>query len=48
MGPAPFTNVISRNLPSVYRTKAMAVSMKAMFTNTDWTVPARAAGIGHK
>jgi len=44
MGPAPFTNVISRNLPSVYRTKAMAVSMKAMFTNTVPTGPYRGAG----
>jgi carbon-monoxide dehydrogenase large subunit len=44
MGPAPFTNVISRNLPSVYRVKAMSVSTRAMFTNTVPTGPYRGAG----
>jgi carbon-monoxide dehydrogenase large subunit len=44
MGPAPFTAVLSRNLPSVYRTRAMAVAMKAMFTNTVPTGPYRGAG----
>jgi carbon-monoxide dehydrogenase large subunit len=44
MGPAPFTNVISRNLPSVYKVKAMAVSTRAMFTNTVPTGPYRGAG----
>ena len=44
MGPVSPTAVMSRNLPSVYRFGAMAVSVLAVFTNTVPTGPYRGAG----
>ena len=44
MGPAPMTNVICRNIISVYKTKAFSYATKAVFTNTVPTGPYRGAG----
>ncbi|MBM3485066.1 MAG: xanthine dehydrogenase family protein molybdopterin-binding subunit [Alphaproteobacteria bacterium] len=44
MGPAPPTNVLSRNIVSVYKTPAVAVAMKCVMTNTVPTGPYRGAG----
>ena len=44
MGPAPMTNVICRNIISVYKTPAFSYSTKAVFTNTVPTGPYRGAG----
>ncbi len=44
MGPAPFTNVLTKNLISVYHTPAFSVAMQAVFTNTVPTGPYRGAG----
>jgi carbon-monoxide dehydrogenase large subunit len=44
MGPAPMTNVICRNLISVYKTPAFAYGTKAVFSNTVPTGPYRGAG----
>ncbi len=44
MGPAPFTNVLTKNLISVYKTPVFSVAMQAVFTNTVPTGPYRGAG----
>jgi len=44
MGPAPMTNVICRNLISVYKTPNFAYGTKALFSNTVPTGPYRGAG----
>ena len=44
MGPAPMTNVICRNIISVYKTPAFSYETKAVFTNTVPTGPYRGAG----
>ncbi len=44
MGPAPMTNVICRNIISVYKTPAFSYATKAVFTNTVPTGPYRGAG----
>jgi carbon-monoxide dehydrogenase large subunit len=44
MGALSPTAVLSRNLPSVYRIKAMAVTVRAVLTNTVPTGPYRGAG----
>ena len=44
MGPVSPTSVMSRNMPSVYDFKAMAISVLAVFTNTVPTGPYRGAG----
>ena len=44
MGPAPATNVITRNISSVYKTPVVAISVKSVFTNTVPTGPYRGAG----
>jgi carbon-monoxide dehydrogenase large subunit len=44
MGPVSPTAVMSRNMPSVYRFQAMAISILAVFTNTVPTGPYRGAG----
>ncbi len=44
MGALSPTAVLSRNLPSVYRLKAMAVTVRAVLTNTVPTGPYRGAG----
>ena len=44
MGPAPPTMVTSRNIASVYRTPAIAYTVKCAFTNTVPTGPYRGAG----
>ncbi|MGE0748930.1 MAG: xanthine dehydrogenase family protein molybdopterin-binding subunit [Rhodospirillales bacterium] len=44
MGPAPATNVMSRNLISVYKTPAISVAIKCVMTNTVPTGPYRGAG----
>ena len=44
MGPWPVTNVVSRNIISVYRTALFSYSAKCVFTNTVPTGPYRGAG----
>ncbi len=44
MGPAPMTNVICRNIVSVYRTPAFSYNTRAVFSNTVPTGPYRGAG----
>jgi carbon-monoxide dehydrogenase large subunit len=44
MGPAPMTNVICRNIVSVYKTPAFSYNTQAMFSNTVPTGPYRGAG----
>lgn len=44
MGPAPMTNVICRNLISVYKTPNFSYATKAIFSNTVPTGPYRGAG----
>jgi carbon-monoxide dehydrogenase large subunit len=44
MGPAPMTNVICRNIVSVYRTPAFSYNTQAIFSNTIPTGPYRGAG----
>ena len=44
MGPWPVTNVVSRNIISVYKTPLISYSTKCVFTNTVPTGPYRGAG----
>ena len=44
MGPAPMTNVICRNIISVYKTPAFSYNTQAVFSNTVPTGPYRGAG----
>jgi len=44
MGPAPSTNVICRNIVSVYKTPLLDYNVQAVFTNTVPTGPYRGAG----
>ena len=44
MGPWPVTNVVSRNIVSVYRTPLISYSARCVFTNTVPTGPYRGAG----
>ncbi len=44
MGPWPVTNVVSRNIISVYKTPLISYSAKCVFTNTVPTGPYRGAG----